>query len=573
METKMFCRQCEQTVQGVACTMQGVCGKDAQTTILQDLLIHAMKGIAIYGNMARELGIRDKETDLFIKEGLFTTVTNVNFDPERLKEFLMRAYEIKEKIKRLFFQEYKKRSGMDFGARLPAAADWKPASTIEGLVNQGMQVGVLSWSAPDEDSRSLQELLLYGLEGMAAYADHASVLGLEDEEVNAYFHKALAKLAEDNLSVEELLAMNMEFGKVNFKCLELLDKANTGHFGNPVPTKVKLGVKKGPAIIVSGHDLLDLEQLLQQTEGKVLEGGKGINIYTHGEMLPAHGYPALNKYKHLSGHFGTAWQNQQKEFAGVSAAILMTTNCIQRPHDIYKDRIFTTGLVAWPGVAHIPGFNKKDFTPVIKKALELGGFPQDNIDNEILVGFAHNAVLGVADKVIEAVKEKKIRHFFLIGGCDGAKPGRNYYTEFAQNVPQDCVILTLACGKFRFNSLEFGDIGGIPRLLDAGQCNDSYSAIKIALALADAFKCGVNDLPLSLILSWYEQKAVCILITLLSLGIKNIRIGPSLPAFISPNVLKVLIEKFGVKPITTPDEDLEEILGEFAVELEKGGAR
>ena len=555
METQMFCRQCEQTAQGSGCTMHGVCGKDPVTATLQDLLIYAMKGIAVYGNMARELGIKDKDTDLFLKEGLFTTVTNVDFDPERLKQFLARAYEIKEKIKGLFLREYKKKYGKDFAARLPASADWKPANSIEGLVDQGKQVGVLSWPATDEDSRSLQELLLLGLKGMAAYADHASVLGLEDEEVNAYFHKGLAKLAEDNLSVEEALALNMEFGKVNFKCLELLDKANTGHFNHPVPTKVKLGVKKGPAIVVTGHDLLDLEILLKQTEGK------GINIYTHGEMLPAHGYPALNKYKHLAGHFGTAWQNQQKEFDGAPAAFLFTTNCIQKPRDSYKAQVFTTGLVAWPGVVHIPGFDKKDFTPVIKKALELGGFKEDKIEKEILVGFGHNAVLGVADKVIEAVKGKKIRRFFLIGGCDGAKPGRNYYTDFAQKVPKDCVILTLACGKFRFNSLDFGDIGGIPRLLDVGQCNDSYSAVKIALALAGVFNCGVNDLPLSIILSWYEQKAVCILITLLSLGVKNIRIGPSLPAFVSPNVLNVLVEKFGVKPITTAEADLKEILG------------
>ncbi|MFA5335185.1 MAG: hydroxylamine reductase [Candidatus Omnitrophota bacterium] len=551
----MFCRQCEQTSQGAGCTVQGVCGKTSDVAILQDLLIYALKGIAIYGNLARELAVRDKEVDLFIKEGLFTTVTNVNFDPKRLAQSLARAYEIKEKIKRHFRQAYKKQKGKDFDVRLPAPADWKPADGLSGLIEQGRQVGVHSWPAKDEDARSLQELLLYGLKGMASYADHASVLGLEDEEVNSYFYKALAKLAEDNLSVEELLAMNMEFGKVNFKCLELLDKANTGHFGNPNPTAVKLGVKKGPAIIVTGHDLLDLEQLLRQTEGK------GINIYTHGEMLPAHGYPALNKYKHLAGHFGTAWQNQQKEFDGVPAVFLFTTNCIQKPRDTYKDRVFTTGLVAWPEVSHISGFGKKDFTPVIKKALELGGFTQDNIQKEILVGFGHNAVLNVAGKVIEAVKGKKIRHFFLIGGCDGAKPGRNYYTEFAQKVPQDCVILTLACGKFRFNALEFGDIGGVPRLLDIGQCNDAYSAVKIAQALAAAFKCGVNDLPLSIILSWYEQKAVCILVTLLSLGVKNIRIGPSLPAFVSQNVLKVLVEKFGVKPITTPDDDLKAILG------------
>jgi len=535
--------------------MQGVCGKDASAAVLQDLLIYAMKGIALYGSMAREFGIKDKEADLFLKEGLFTTVTNVDFDPQRLTQLLSRAYEIKERVKRLFLQEYRNRYGKDFAVRLPASADWKPSSSLEALLDQGRHVGVLSWQVLNEDSRSLQELLLYGLKGMAAYADHAAALGLEDEEVDAYFHRALARLAYDNLSVEEVLAMNMELGKINFKCLELLDKANTGHFGDPVPTKVALGVKKGPAIIVSGHDLLDLEGLLQQTDGK------GINIYTHGEMLPAHGYPRLNKYKHLAGHFGSAWQEQQKEFDGVPAAILMTTNCIQKPRETYKDRIFTTGLVAWPGTAHISGFDKKDFSPVINKALELGGFPQDKIQKDITVGFAHKTVLSIAGKIIEAVKSRKIRHFFLIGGCDGAKPGRNYYTEFARGVPKDCVILTLACGKFRFNSLDFGEIDGIPRLLDCGQCNDSYSAIKIASSLAEAFKCGINDLPLSLILSWYEQKAVCILITLLSLGVKNIRIGPTLPAFISPNILKVLVERFGIRPIATPEADLKDILG------------
>jgi hydroxylamine reductase len=555
METNMFCRQCEQAAQGKGCSVQGVCGRDPTVATLLDLLLHGLKGIAIYGKMARELGIKDKEADLFLKEGLFTTVTNVDFDPQRIQQYITRAYDIKEKVKKIFLREYKKKNNRDFSGPLPAAADWKPADKLEGLLDQGRRVGVLLIPAVDEDARSLQELLLYGLKGMAAYADHAAMLGLVDEEVDAYFHKALAALAQDDLSVEELLAMNMEFGKINLKCLELLDKANTGHFGNPVPTKVRVGVKKGPAIIVSGHDLLDLEELLKQTEGK------GINVYTHSEMLPAHGYPALNKYKHLAGHFGTAWQNQQKEFSGVPAAFLFTTNCIQRPLDSYKDRVFTTGLVAWPGLVHIRGFDRKDFGPVIKKALELGGFVQDNIEKEITVGFAHNAVLGVADKVIEAVKAGKIRHFFLIGGCDGAKPGRNYYTEFAQKVPKDCVILTLACGKFRFNYFDYGNIEGIPRLLDCGQCNDSYSAIKIALALAEAFKTDVNGLPLSLILSWYEQKAVCILITLLSLGIKDIRLGPSLPAFVSPNVLKVLVDKFGVRPITAPDADLKEILG------------
>ena len=554
MEERMFCRQCEQTSQGTGCTMQGVCGKDPTVSALLDLLIYALKGISIYAKMARELGFSDKETDLFIKEGLFATVTNVDFDPERYKQMLTRAYEMKERVKRIFLRDYKKKYGKDFAAHLPAPADWKPASALDGLIDQGKQVGVLSWPALDEDSRSLQELLLYGLKGMASYADHASILGLEDEEVNAYFHKALAMLAEDNLSVEELLAMNMEFGKVNFTCLELLDKANTGRFGDPVPTKVKLGVKKGPAIIVSGHDLLDLEQLLRQTENK------GINIYTHGEMLPAHGYPALNKYKHLAGHFGTAWQNQQNEFEGVPAAFLFTTNCIQKPRDSYKDRVFTTGLVAWPGVAHIPGFNEKDFTPVIKKALKLGGFPQDNIEREILVGFAHNAVLGVADKVVEAVKSGKVRRFFLIGGCDGAKPGRNYYTDFAQKVPKDCIILTLACGKYRFNKLDFGNIDGIPRLIDVGQCNDAYSAIKIAEALAGAFKTDVNGLPLTLVLSWFEQKAVAILLSLLYLNIKGMYIGPTPPAFLTKNVFGVLQEKFDLRLVTNPKDDIDAIL-------------
>ena len=411
----------------------------------------------------------------------------------------------------------------------------------------------------NEDIRSLREILLYGLKGMAAYADHAFILGKKDDEVNSFFYKGLAALCDDSLGAEELIALNMEFGKVNLKCLEILDAAHTERFGNPTPTKVSLAIKKGPAIVVSGHDLLDLEQLLKQTEGK------GINIYTHGEMLPAHGYPGLNKYSHLAGHFGGAWQDQQNDFDGVKAAILMTTNCIQKPKPSYEDRIFTTGLVRWPGVTHITDTNnEKDFSTVIDKALELGGLDATE-GKDILVGFAHNAVLGVADKVISAVKAGKIKHFFLVGGCDGAKPGRNYYTDLAQKVPKDSVILTLACGKFRFNTLEFGDIDGIPRLLDCGQCNDAYSAIKIAVALAGAFDCDVNELPLSIILSWYEQKAVCILLTLLSLGIKNMRLGPSLPAFVSSNVLNVLVDKFGIKPTTTPDVDLNDILNKKGV--------
>ena len=410
-------------------------------------------------------------------------------------------------------------------------------------------------NSDNEDIRSLLEIILYGLKGMAAYADHAFILGKTDETVMGALYKGLAAMQDKTLSADALVALAMELGQANLKCMELLDNAHTSTFGNPTPTKVTTGVKKGPAIIISGHDLHDLKQLLEQTKGT------GVNIYTHGEMLPAHGYPELNKYPHLAGHFGTAWQNQQKEFDGVPAAILFSTNCIQRPMHSYKDRLFTTGLVAWPEIEHIEESNgKKDFSAVIKKAVALGGFSNSTTGKELLVGFGHNTILSLADKIIAAVKNKTIRHFFLIGGCDGARPGRNYYTEFAQKVPADSIILTLACGKFRFNDLDFGTVGEFPRLLDIGQCNDAYSAIKVAAALAKAFNCGLNELPLSLILSWYEQKAVVILLTLLSLGIKNIRLGPTLPAFISPNVLNILVEKFAIKPITTPEEDLTQIL-------------
>ncbi|MFH1800820.1 MAG: hydroxylamine reductase [Candidatus Omnitrophota bacterium] len=552
----MFCYQCEQTSKGKGCDAVGVCGKTPEVAMLQDLLVHAAKGIAIYGQIAREIGVKDKDTDLFLIEALFITVTNVDFDPERIQKALLLGFEIKEKIKNLFLTTYKKKNGRDFEDELPAAAHWKPAANLAGLVEQGSKVGILSDRTLNEDIRSLRELLLYGLKGMAAYADHAHALGREDEEVNAFFYKGLRALTDNSLTVNDLVGLNMQFGMVNLKCLALLDKAHTDHFGHPVPTGVSLGAKKGPAILVSGHDLLDLEQLLQQTEGK------GVNIYTHGEMLPAHGYPGLKKYKHLVANYGGAWQDQAKEFDAFPGAILMTTNCIQKPRESYRDRIFTTGLVAWPGVQHISSVNgRKDFSAVIKKAIEAGGFPQDIPAKNIVVGFGHNAVLGVADKVIDAVKAGQIKHFFLIGGCDGAKSGRNYYTDFATEAPKDTVILTLACGKFRFNKLEFGDIGGIPRLLDMGQCNDAYSAIQVAVALAKAFGCGVNDLPLSMILSWYEQKAICILLTLLALGIQNIRIGPSLPAFVSSNVLNVLVSKFNIKPVTTAKEDLAAILG------------
>ncbi|MBU1924381.1 MAG: hydroxylamine reductase [Candidatus Omnitrophica bacterium] len=553
----MFCRQCEQTAQGKGCTVKGVCGKTDETAALQDTLLYALKGIGVYGVLAQKLGIKDALAERFIMEGLFTTITNVNFYPEKIEELIRNAFEIKERLKKKVAQQYLKQNKKELDTKeLPACANWVLPATKAELIEQAKNIGVLSNPGLNEDIRSLRELLLYGLKGMAAYADHALILGKEDRQVNEFFYKALAAQADAELTADDLTALVMEFGKVNLKCLEILDKAHTEKFGNPIPTKVGTGIKPGPAIIVSGHDLLDLYQLLGKTQGQ------GVNIYTHGEMLPAHGYPELKKFKHLVGHFGTAWQNQQKEFDNLPAAVLMTTNCIQKPKDSYLDRIFTTGLVAWPGVFHIQTEKdgNKDFGKIIAKAKELNGFKAEKKDKEIQVGFAHKTVLQVADKVIDAVKAKKIRHFFLIGGCDGAKPGRNYYTDFAQKVPQDCVILTLACGKFRFNRLDFGDIAGIPRLLDCGQCNDAYSAIIIASALAKAFNCGVNDLPLSLVLSWYEQKAVCILITLLSLGIKNIKIGPTLPAFISANVLKILVEKFNIQPITDAEKDIKEIL-------------
>lgn len=546
MKEKMFCRQCEQTAMGKACTNTGVCGKNPEAAELMDRIVYALQGIAIYGNKLREKGVSFPEIDRFIIESLFITVTNVDFDSERLKDFLKKAKSHFSRIKEEFirvFPDYEL-------SQLP-----EPAHNRFGEENSPeieIKVGILNG---ESDIRSLKEILLYGLKGMAAYADHAWILGYQNEEVNSFFYKGLSKIADRNILAEELVGLVLECGKVNLKCMEMLDKAHTERFGNPVPTEVFLGVKKGPAIVVSGHDLLDLEQILQQTENT------SVNVYTHGEMLPAHGYPGLKKYKNLVGHYGTAWQNQQKEFDAFPGAILMTTNCLQKPKDSYINRIFTTGLVGWPGVLHISGKDgKKDFTPVINAAIKAGGYTKDIPGKKILVGFAHNSILSVADKIVETVKKGRIKRFFLVGGCDGAKPGRNYYTKLAEKIPSDCVILTLACGKFRFNTLEFGTIDGIPRLLDCGQCNDAYSAIVVAKALADAFGCSVNELPLSLILSWYEQKAVCILLTLLSLGIKNIRLGPTLPAFVSENVLKVLVEKFDIKPITTPEQDLNSIL-------------
>ena len=544
----MYCNQCEQVAKGGACKISGACGKNPDVASLQDLLVYSLKGLSYYAVEGRKVGVVDQEVNDFTIKALFSTLTNVSFDPERFEALVRKSLDLRENLAKKV-----KAAGGNISS-LSVPARFLPAETLSGLIKQGEKVVELKPDPTiDPDIQSLQDTLLYGLKGMAAYADHARILGQEDDIVYAFMHESLDAMTRKDLSLNNWLERVLKCGEVNLRAMELLDAANTGIYGHPVPTTVPLGAKKGKAILVSGHDLKDLEEILKQTEGK------GISVYTHGEMLPCHGYPGLKKYDHLYGHYGTAWQNQQKEFAKFPGAIVMTTNCIQKPVKSYKDNIFTSGLVSWPGVNHISDMN---FSPVIEKALSMPGFKQDIHGKKVMTGFARNAVMGVADKVIEAVKNKDIRHFFLVAGCDGAKPGRNYYTEFVEKVPSDCVVLTLACGKFRFFDKELGSISGIPRLLDIGQCNDAYSAIQIALALSKAFNVGVNELPLSLVLSWYEQKAVAILLTLLHLGIKDIRLGPSLPAFTTDNVLSVLVEKFGIKPITTPCEDLKTILGE-----------
>ncbi|MBT8338977.1 MAG: hydroxylamine reductase [Desulfatitalea sp.] len=541
----MFCFQCEQTAKGQGCTKIGVCGKQPDTAALQDLLIHMVKGLSQVAKAANKAGIKDAEVNRFTCEAIFSTLTNVDFDPERFVTLILQCARLRDRLK----DKVVAAGGTVVAS---AAADLTPAADRQGMVAQGEQVGIPETDDLDADIRSLRELLIYGIKGLAAYADHARILGQEDDSVYQFIYEGMAATLNDSLGVNDLVGLALKCGEVNLRAMALLDAGNTGTYGHPVPTQVPLGSKKGKALLVSGHDLKDLAMILQQTQGK------GIHVYTHGEMLPTHGYPELKKYDHFFGHYGTAWQNQAKEFEDFPGAIVMTTNCIQKPKESYQDNIFTTGLVGWPGVNHIAD---KDFTPAIEKALAMPGYPADVPGKTVMVGFGHNAVMGVAGQVIEAVKNKAIRHFFLVGGCDGAKPGRNYYSELVEKIPGDCVVLTLACGKFRFFDKDLGDIGGIPRLLDVGQCNDAYSAVKIATALADAFECGVNDLPLSMILSWYEQKACVILLSLLHLGIKNIRLGPSLPAFISPNVLNVLVDNFNIMPISSPDEDLKAILG------------
>ena len=520
MDEQMFCFQCEQAAHCTACTGKaGVCGKSADTAAAQDRLTGAL--ISYASQLIGEGRAPAPEQALLLMEGLFTTITNVNFDPQTVDQLTESIHAACPGI------------GFDYD-----------------MANL--------WHEPDEDIRSLKSLILFGIRGMAAYAYHAMVLGYTDGEVNRFFAKALFAIGED-WGMDDLLPLVLEVGEKNYRCMALLDKANTETYGMPEPTTVPLTVEKGPFIVVSGHDLHDLKRLLEQTEGK------GINIYTHSEMLPAHGYPGLKKYAHLKGNFGTAWQNQQKEFADIPAPVLFTTNCLMPPRASYADRVFTTAAVSYPELKHIGA--DKDFTPVIEKALELGGYAEDkaftgiNGGSTVTTGFARGAVLGVADKVVEAVKSGQIRHFFLVGGCDGARPGRNYYTEFVKQTPPDTMVLTLACGKFRFNDLDLGTVAGLPRILDIGQCNDAYSAIQIALALADAFGCGVNELPLSMVLSWYEQKAVCILLTLLALGVKNIYLGPTLPAFLSETVVKTLVETYDLHPTTNPQQDLDAVLG------------
>lgn len=518
----MFCFQCEQTANGTGCSKFGVCGKSPVVSNSQDDLTAAMVNLAVASNGESQ----GSQVDELLMQGLFTTITNVSFDEVKIEE-------LKDKI----------------------VAKTEELGGTQAFTSDMLFLG------DDKDVTSLRSTLLLGLRGMSAYAWHAHVLGVDDDEVTMWHYKVLYELTQEH-TVEEWLKLLMDFGMINLKCMELLDKAHNDAYGQPAPNKVSMTIEKGPFIVVTGHDLHDLKQLLEQTDGK------GINIYTHGEMLPAHGYPELNKYEHLKGNFGTAWQNQKKEFDNVPGAFLFTTNCLMPPKDTYKQNIFTTAVVQFPGVMHIEGDaeGKKDFAPVIAKALELGGYAEDtpmygiNGGNELMTGFAHGTVLSVADTVIEAVKSGTISHFFLVGGCDGARPGRNYYTDFVKQSPDDSIILTLACGKYRFNDLDLGTIGGLPRIMDMGQCNDAYSAIKVAVALSEAFECGVNELPLTLVLSWYEQKAVCILLTLLALGINNILIGPTIPAFFSPNVVSVLVDKFGLTPITTPEEDLKKIL-------------
>lgn len=540
----MLCTQCEQTTKG-GCLKTGVCGKDEATASLQDLLLFALKGFSLYSAAARGAGIKNSAADHFAMEAIFTTLTNVNFDVDSLRLYILKTISLREHI-----GENLRQAGQETRFDDPSAN--YHGGSLEDMIGDGQKAGLLVDYGAAEDIQSLQHILLYGIKGVAAYTHHAIILGQEDERIYDFIYQALAAIGTRSDDLEFWLGQVLTCGEINLRAMELLDAGNTSVFGHPVPTAVPLGHKEGHCILVSGHDLKDMQGLLEAVEDR------GISVYTHGEMLPAHGYPELNKYAHLVGHYGSAWQNQQKEFADFPGPILMTTNCLMPPKDSYQKNVFTTGPVSHPGLQHLAG---GDYKPLIEQALAMPGFPGDADEGSVMVGFARNSVLGVADKIVDGVKTGAIKHFFLVGGCDGARTGRSYFTELVEKTPRDTVVLTLGCGKYRFFDRQLGTIDGIPRLLDVGQCNDSYSAIQIALALANAFDCGVNDLPLSVILSWYEQKAVAVLLTLLFLGIKNIRLGPTLPAFITPGVLDVLVKNFDIKPITTPERDLHAILG------------
>ena len=559
LDYEMFCYQCEQTANGKGCTRLGVCGKTPEIANLQDLLIFQLKGISCYGKVLSELGHPiEKAVIAFIESVLFTTLTNVNFDAEVHVQLLQESQKIKDSLREKVSASEGSSNlhDSDYCSCHTAQAQYRLPSTKSEMLHDAPIAGIMYDKSLDPDIRSLRQTILYGLKGISAYGHQARELGYCSDQVDSFYITALESLTDDRLTVEELIRMTMRTGEAAIEVMKVLDEANTSVYGNPSPHTVNVHIRKGPFIIVSGHDLKDLEMLLQQTEGT------GINIYTHGEMLPSHGYEGLKKYPHLVGNFGGAWQDQQKQFDGIPGCILMTTNCLMRPRESYKDRIYSTNVVGWEGVKYIPKKpdGTKDFSEIIRHSLELGGFTQDVEPHEILVGFGHHATLSYADKIVQAVESGKLRHFFLIGGCDGARPGRNYYTDFAQLVPKDCMILTLACGKYRFNKMDFGEVAGLPRLLDIGQCNDVYSAIRIATALADAFNTDVNGLPLSLIISWYEQKAVADLLALLSLGIRNIYLGPELPAFLSPNVLQYLVDTFHLRKITNPEDDIKTCL-------------
>jgi len=550
----MFCYQCEQTTRtrrGDGCANSvGTCGKDAVTADLQDLLIHLVKGVSMYAHRAAELGARDHDVDVFVVESLFTTLTNVNFDPARFETLIAQAAAMRERARACYEAACAKAGQVPEQLAGPASCD--PGHAMDQLLQKAQEGAItVDLNRVGADVVGLRALVLYGIKGAAAYFEHAHVLDQDDPAIYAQFHRLLNFLAQNPTGVDDLLGRALDVGALNYQVMQQLDAAATGRYGHPEPTAVRTTPRAGKAILVSGHDLRYLEQVLEQS------AGLGINVYTHGELLPAHAYPGLKRFPHLAGNYGTAWQNQHTEFADFPGAIVTTSNCLIEPQPAYRARIFTSGPVGWPDVPHIAG---RDFRPVIEAALAAPGFAADGPQRSITVGFARNAVLGAAEQVVGAVKSGALKHFFLIGGCDGAKPGRNYYTELAEQVPQDCAILTLGCAKFRFNDHDFGSIGGLPRLLDVGQCNDSYSAIQIALALADAFDCGVNDLPLSLVLSWLEQKAVAVLLTLLHLGVRNIRLGPSLPAFLTPPVVQVLVDTFGLTPIGEPQADLAAML-------------